>query len=116
MVANLKSAHRRWHKLMTRALAVWLIVGLVAGLATWFAQAPINRDSTLLGGVLALGVAIFFLGSMLTRILFPKPDTKCPQCGHDLQGSEPNEDWLTWKCCPACGSKLGNGTNEQEGP
>lgn len=114
MIANVKAAHLRWRKRMNSALGVWLFVGVVVGRGIWLAQDVIDRDAMLLGGAFASGLAAFLVGSLLTRMVLPKPDSKCPQCGHDFGGSDPNDDWLTWKCCPDCGFRLSNGSNEQE--
>jgi hypothetical protein len=105
-VVNLKEAHHRWGKRMIRTLMVWLIIGIVVGLITWFTQEPIEHDSILFGGVLGLGAGTFFIGCLLSRLLMPKPDTKCPKCGHDWKGSDADDDWLMWKCCPGCGLKM----------
>ena len=102
-VASLKEAHVKWSKRMTRALAAWFVIGVLVGLGTWFLQKPIDRDEIMFSGVSALGVATFFFGGMLTRVIFHKPDIKCPQCGCNWKSSNPNDDWLTWQCCPGCG-------------
>jgi hypothetical protein len=59
-----------------------LIPGVVAGVGTWFSQKPMDRDETMFGGVLGLGFAIWFFGCLLTRMVFPRPDIKCPRCGN----------------------------------
>ena len=110
-VVSLKSAYRRWRKRLACSLGVSLIVGTVVGLGTWFAQAPRDRDSILLGGAGALAVGVFLIGGMITRIFLPKPETRCPICGYDWNGSDPGDDWLTWKCCPGCGLKMSDGIN-----
>jgi F0F1-type ATP synthase assembly protein I len=111
-VATLKSAHSRWRERTALALTAEFIVGIVVGACTWFAQAPIDRDAVLVGGVLGLGATIFFIGSMITRVALPKPETRCPRCGHDWKGSVPVDDWLTWEYCPGCGLKLNNTSGE----
>ncbi len=115
-VASLKEAHLRWNSRMAWALGVWLIVGIVVGLGTWFIQKPMNRDEIMFSGVCGLGLATFFIGGMLTRMVFHKPDTKCPQCGYDWKGSDPNDDWLTWRCCPGCGLTMSDDANRHEKP
>ena len=109
-VARLKEAHLRWGKRIAWAVWAWLIASIVGGLAAWFVQKPMDRDSIMLGGVLGLGLATFFIGGMLTRMFISKPETKCPQCGHDWKGSDPTDDWLTWNCCPSCGLKISDDT------
>jgi hypothetical protein len=121
MVASLKSAHLRWQKRSRWALVVWLgvglIVGIVVGLRWWFAEAPRDRDSKLFGGVLALVLGCAFIAAMLTRMLYPMPELKCPQCGRNWWNSSGEiEDWLTWACCPGCGLKLSDGIDELEKP
>jgi len=103
-VMRLKQAELRYRHRLGRALGAWFFAGVVVGLTTWFIQEPIDRDSIMLGGVLGLGLATFFFGGLLSRMLFRQPDTKCPQCGYDwkLSGEGPH-DMLTWKCCPGCG-------------
>ena len=115
-VARLKEAHLRWGSRTAWAIGIWSIAGIVVGLGTWFSQKPMNRDEIMIGDVLGLGLATFFIGGMLTRILFPKPDIKWPQCGHDWKGSIPNDDWLTWKCCPGCGLTMSDDAGWQEKP
>ena len=115
-VTRLKEAHLRRGNRMASALGAWFFAGIVVGLTTWFIQNPLDRDSIMFGGVSGLGLAIFFIGGMLTRMLIPKPDTKCPQCGHDWKGSDPNDDWLSWKCCPGCGLKMSDDTGWHEKP
>lgn len=116
-IAALKEAVLRFHRRVYWALGAWLIAGVLVGLGTWFIQKPMDRDSIMLGGVLGLGLATFFIGGFLTRILFPKPDTKCPQCGYDWKLSEeyPN-NMLTWKCCPGCGLNMRDDTGSHEKP
>jgi hypothetical protein len=90
-------------------MAGWLIVGMIIGLGVWFARAPSDRDSILVGSVVALAAGVFFIGVMITRMFLPKPKVKCPKCGYDWQGSVPTDDWLTWTCCPGCGLKMSDG-------
>jgi hypothetical protein len=106
-VASLTAADFIWRKRTNRSLAVWLIAGSVVGVGTWFTQKPIDRDETMFWGVFALGFATWFFGCMLNRMLFPKPDIKCPQCGNDRTLSEEYPiNLLTWKCCPGCELKI----------
>ncbi len=103
-VARLKQAELRYRNRLGRTLGAWFIAGVVVGLGTWFIQKPMDRDEIMFGGVSALGLATFFFGGMLSRMLFRKPDTKCPQCGYDWKLSgEGRNDMLTWRCCPGCG-------------
>ena len=115
-VARLKEAHLTWHKRLIFALGVCLLVGILVALATWYMQKPIDRDKTMLGGVLALGVGVSFIGWMLFRIFIRKPAPKCPKCGYDWKGSNPSDDWLTWHCCPGCGLTMSGDTSRHEKP
>jgi hypothetical protein len=115
-VARLKEAHRTWHKRLIFSLGVCLLAGILIALATWYMQKPIDRDATMLGGVLALGVGVFFVGSMCVVILIRKPSLNCPQCGYDWKGSVPTDDWLTWSCCPGCGLTMSGDTRHHEKP
>ena len=116
-VASLKAADLTWRNRMNWALGVWLILGVVVGVGTWFSQKPIDRDETMFGGVLGLGFATWFFGCMLTRMLFPKPDIKCPQCGNDWTLSDEYPiNLLTWKCCPGCGLKMSDDAGWDEKP
>ena len=64
-------------------------------------------DSLDLECSIGFGAAAAFSGMMLFRMLFPKPDTKCPQCGYAWETPQQRgHDWLTWKCCPGCGLKM----------
>ena len=110
-VVRLKSDHHQWRKRLAWSLGGWLIVGTVVGLGTWFAKAPTDRDAIFFGSVAALAVGVFLIGALITRMFLPKPILKCPNCGHDLQGSDPTDDWLTWKFCPSCGLKMSDGIN-----
>jgi hypothetical protein len=71
-VARLKEIARRRRQRVTASLAFWFIAGVVAALTTWFSQETHNRDSALLSGALGFGLAIFFGGSIFTRLLFRK--------------------------------------------
>ena len=115
-VAHQKEMAIRHCACLNWSLGASLIAGVLVGLGIWFMQKPMNRDEIMLGGVLALGLATFFIGGMLARILTPKPDTKCPQCGHDWRGSDPTDDWLTWNCCPKCGLKMSDAIGSHEKP
>jgi len=107
-VARLKEVDRRRRQRSAALLAFWFLSGVVAGLATWIAQEPAHRDSAMLSGVLALGLGILFGGSLLTRLLFPKPNINCPQCGRHWSGKISKNDWLTWTHCPGCGLQMGD--------
>jgi len=115
-VARLKEVDRRRRQRIAAMLGFWFLAGVVAGLATWIAQEPVNRDSAMFSGALGFGLAIFFIGGMLTRLLIPKPDAKCPQCGQHWKGSDPHDDWLTWKCCPGCGLQMSADPGRHEQP
>jgi hypothetical protein len=105
-VARLKEAHSRWNRRMVCALGIWLIAGAVAGVGTWFIQKPIDRDATMFGGALGVGVGTFLLGCLITRMILPRLDAKCPRCGHHWEGDQSSEDWRTWNCCPGCGLRM----------
>jgi hypothetical protein len=108
-VTRLKELHRRRRQRFTTMLAIWFLAGVVAGLATWIAQEPAHRDLAMLSGVLALGLGILFGGSLLTRLLFPKPNINCPQCGRHWSGKISKNDWVTWTHCPGCGLEMDEG-------
>jgi hypothetical protein len=105
-VALLKAKAIRHGTHVFRALGAFLVTAVIVGVGTWFSAQPINRDD--LHGGLALGLAAstFFVLSLLSRVLCPPPKILCPKCGYDWRGSEPNDDWLTWSCCPGCGLKM----------
>ena len=106
-VAGLKDADLRWHNRIHWVIVVWLILGVVVGVGTWFSQKPIDRDEIMFGGVFGLGFAVWFFGCMLGRMRFPRPAIKCPQCGNDWTLSDDYPiNLLTWKCCPGCGLKI----------
>jgi hypothetical protein len=100
------------------ALAIFIGAGVVVGLGTWFIPQPINRDSVHFGLALALGTATFLFGCLLCRVLFPKPDAVCPQCGCDWNVESENDVqvWLAWHCCPRCGLKMDNDFGEHGKP
>lgn len=62
-------------------LGFWFIGGFIAALATWLAQEPVNRDSSMFCGVLALGFIVFFSGNVFTLTLgrWLKPRTGKPR-------------------------------------
>ena len=115
-VARLKKMAIHRSTRLNWILAACLIASVLVGLVTWFLQNPMNRDEIMFGGVLGLGGATFFIGCMLARMLIPKPDTKCPKCRYDWQGSDPTDNWLTWNCCPACGLKMSDDIGSHEKP
>jgi len=105
-VARLKDDHRRWRQRIAAMRVLWFLAAFVTGLATWLAQEPANRDPAMFSGVAALMIAILVAGTLLTRVLFPKPQIKCPQCGQQWQRSDSKDSWLNWKCCPECGLQI----------
>jgi hypothetical protein len=115
-VARIRDAHLGWRSRLARAVGSWFFAGVIVGLTTWFLQRPIDRDSIMVGGVLGLGLVVFLVGILLTRMLLPRPDARCPQCGCDWN-RESNADapqWLGWKHCPACGLSLGGDATKRE--
>lgn len=116
-VSRLKQDELSYRSRLGWSLGAWFISGVVVGMGTWFSLKPMDRDETVFGGVLGLGVATFFFGGMLSRMLIRKPETKCPQCGTDWRLSgEDSKNLLTWKCCPGCGLKLSDETSCSETP
>lgn len=115
-VTQLREAHLRWHGRIARALGISLTAGPVVGLGAWFLQKPIDRDAAMLGGVLAAGVGTFLVGCLLARMIYPKPDALCPQCGRDWIGTVSGDDWLTWKHCPGCGLPITDDVGGREKP
>jgi hypothetical protein len=111
-VARRKALAIQHNRHVNSSLGASLIAGVLVGLGTWFMQKPMNRDEIMFGGVLGLGLATFFIGGMLSRMLMPNPEMKCPKCGHDWRGSDPTDDWLTWNCCPKCGLKMSDERTE----
>ena len=110
-VTRLKQDELSYRSRLGWSLGAWFVGGVVVGLGTWFLLMPMDRDETAFGGVLGLGIATFFFGSMLNRLLFRKPESKCPQCGHDWKlNEEDSNNLLTWKCCPGCGLKMSDDT------
>ena len=101
------------------------MAGLGASLRRWrrvalsdvFSQKPMDRDEIMFGGALGLGFAVWFFGCMLTRMLFPRPAIKCPQCGNDWTSSDEYPiNMVTWKCCPGCGLKINDDVAWREKP
>jgi hypothetical protein len=115
-VAQLREAHLRWNRRIAWALGISLTAGVVVGLGAWFIQKPIDRDAMMFGGVLAVGAGTFLVGCLLTRMISPKPDALCPQCGHNWKGSAPSDDWLTWKHCPGCSLPMTDDVGGREKP
>ena len=70
LAAHLKELDRRRRQHVAAMLAFWFLAGIIASLATWFAQEPAHRDAAMLSGVVGLGLLIFLSGAMLTRLLF----------------------------------------------
>jgi hypothetical protein len=115
-VARIREAHFHWRSRVARAVGSWFFAGVIVGLTTWFLQRPIDRDSIMVGGVLGLGLVVFLVGILLTRMLLPRPDARCPQCGCDWtrESSSDAPQWLTWKHCPGCGLNLSGGVAARE--
>jgi hypothetical protein len=89
------------------ALGISIIAGVVVGVASWFIRYQRPMDSLDLECSIGFGAAAFFAGFMLFRMLFPRPNPTCPQCGYAREvPRQRGQDWLTWKCCPGCGLKL----------
>ena len=115
-VARLKEAAIRQEHRSFRALAALFIAGVVVGVAAWFIQPPKDRDDAHRGLCLGLGGAVFCLGCIGSRMLFPRKKTKCPQCGYDWQPDGGTDEMLTWNCCPGCGLKMSDDTGCHEKP
>lgn len=111
-------ALRRKLALQYRARANWalgisIIAGVVVGVASWFIRYQRPMDSLDVKCSIGFGAATFYAGLMLFRMLFPKPDATCPQCGYawEVPGQR-GQDWLRWKCCPGCGLSMGPAIRE----
>ena len=114
-VTRLKEVDLRYRIRANQSLAICLIPGVVVGVGIWFIQKPIDRDANMFWGVFALGFAIWFCGCMFTRMLFPKPDVKCPQCENDWTSSDEYPiNLLTWRCCPGCGLQMNDDDGRHE--
>lgn len=93
----------------TRRLLVPLATAAVlVGVAVWFLADPRDRDEIHASAAIGLGLAVFFVGCLLGRMLDPLPAVECPQCGCDWNvESEYNlQKWLAWQNCPGCGLEM----------
>jgi hypothetical protein len=117
-VARIREAHLHWRSRLARAVGSWFFAGVIVGLTTWFLQRPIDRDAIMAGGVLSLGLAVFFFGGLLTRMLFPSPSARCPRCGCDwnAESSSDAPTWLAWEHCPGCGLRLSGDVASHQKP
>ena len=113
-VARVIEAEFRYRRRLGWELGAWFIAGVAVALAAWFMQKPMDRDSIWFSAVAALGLATFFFGGMLTRMLLPRPDTRCPRCGYDWKLEGDSSNMLTWRCCPGCGLKMSRDTGCHE--
>jgi hypothetical protein len=107
-VARLKNAIVQHRARIQWVAGISLLAGVVVGLGAWFIQQPGGRDGIHFGFALGLFAATFFVGGLLGRLLLPKPDAACPQCGCDwnLESENDVQRLLAWHCCPGCGLKL----------
>jgi hypothetical protein len=89
-------------------LGISFLAGVVAAIAVWFLQRPMDRDDAMLSGVVGLAGVVWCLGLVLGWLFIARPDTNCPKCGYDwmIGGENPIDHLLTWKCCPGCGLKM----------
>lgn len=117
-VARIKRAAIDHSRRVSRSLVALLILGVVVGAAVWFIQDPRDRDDIHGGVAMGLGLAAFFFGGLLCRMVFPKPSAECPQCGCDWNIESENDmhKWLTWHCCPACGLKMSDDVGSKDRP
>ena len=106
-VADLKNVALTWHSRTNWSYGISLVLGVVAWVGIWFIQQPIERHQIMFGGVLGLGLAVLLCGALLTRMLFPRPTTQCPQCGNDWSLTrEYPFNLCTWIYCPGCGLQM----------
>lgn len=92
-----------------------LLVGVVAAIVVWFLAIPMNRDANHFSAALAVGLATFFIGGMVGRIMIPRPPAICPECGCDWYRQSHNDmdAWLAWRNCPGCGLQLQPDADQQ---
>jgi hypothetical protein len=91
---------------------------VAVGLIVWFWEPPADRDSTHFGFALGLAGSAFFACGMLGRVLCPKPQAVCPQCGCDWDAESDNDSqaWRAWSGCPSCGLKMTEDSGKQLPP
>jgi hypothetical protein len=67
---------------------------------------------------MGLGLATFFCGGLLSRMVFPRPKAECPQCKCDwnIESEQGMQEWLAWHCCPGCGLKMSGEVDLLEKP
>jgi hypothetical protein len=105
--ARIKQATINHNKRTVRILGVLFVVGVAVGLAVWFGQVPMDRDSTHFSSAIALGFGVFSIGCIILWVLFPRPPALCPKCQYDWNAQTDNSaSWLDWKHCPRCGLDL----------
>ena len=68
--------------------AAWVLGGAflasaAIGLAIWFWEPARDRDNVHFGFAGGVGLTVFFLVGLGSRLLSPKPQAICPQCGCD---------------------------------
>ena len=105
--ARQKKLTLQWRARANWAFGASIIAGIVVGVASWFILYKRPMDSLDVKCSVGFGGAATFAALMLFRMLFPKPDAKCPQCRYAWEvPRQRGHDWLTWKCCPGCGLKM----------
>lgn len=107
-VARIKSMTIQRSKRVNRSSGILLIAAITVSVAVWFTQNPVDRDDAHLSLSLGLGAAVFCLGCIFFRFLYPIPRAKCPRCGCDwnVESDNDTQEWLAWNSCPSCGLKM----------
>ena len=107
-VQRIKQAAIQRDARVRRALGPLAIAGVLVGVAVWFLADPRNRDEIHASAAIGLGLAVFFVGCLLCRMVYPIPTAECPQCGCDwnLESEHDLQKWLAWQCCPGCGLRM----------
>ena len=102
------------HRARVKIPGTWSVALFIAGIASggsfWFRGGG-ARDNDDARAAFAIGIITWFIGSVLSTVLFfwRRQSTECPQCGYDWdapQSEAVGQDWLHWKSCPGCGLKM----------
>lgn len=112
-----EAAQRHWAR--SRWIpAISLLAGIVVGLGFWFFQKPADRDDAEASFAVGVSGVMFLLLAFFGRILFPRPNSKCPRCACDWNSESNNdlETWLDWAHCPRCGLAMRGEVTGDEKP
>lgn len=107
-VAEVKAAAARHNRLTAWVLGGAFLACVGVGLALWIVEPASDRDNLHLGFSAGAAAMIFFLVALGGRMLFPKPEAICPQCGCDwnVESDNDTQRWMAWSCCPGCGLNM----------